>query len=454
MNKQTESKNVTRNQGDKKGYDVIEKDLLDLQNFKDVVDPDFYDKRMGFESDEWGGPQLPLKTQSEFEGWARRTLQPFEDKTKVGNLELCRAYAYVKYQAYKCKEIFDDYRRTKTWRKKETPKKDASLEKVWNTLDILVGSKTRQTVNRMVAVGNDARVFMNKEKMPASWGTLYELTRLDDIQFKVALDDGRINPSMTRSEALAIRYPYGKGKSFRNKNELPKEVKKGLANSKQPKKPEYKKWVKVGTIYAGVEEIDKVYELLSEIRKKSIVLDKTYFHDEYGPNKAFGDRVKEVESQTRDSITKRFEELNVSSLFDVKGDLVVPKMGNKINLDERGDYSHSFEESVMEEFRKNEKFYALEKQYFRGGVFHFRDLSRREDFIPIMKELFENHEKGKSFFDQFDDMDELIDHVNKVLADAEAKKSFSVNVVPITKKKGKKPQASNQEVETTSKTVA
>ena len=445
--KNTKSKNATQSKEATVKYDVIEKDLKGLHNFIDVVDADYYEKRK-----DWGGPspKLPLKTKSEFEDWARRTLQPFEDKTKVGNLELCRAYAFVKDQAYACKEIFDDYRPTKTLSKKETPKKDASLEKIWNTLDILVGSKTRQTVNRMVAVGNDTRIFMNKEKMPASWGTLYELTRLDDIQFKVALDDGRINPSMTRSEALDIRYPYGKGKSFRKKNELPQEVKAGLANKKTPSK----QWVKLGTVYAGVREIDKVYELLREIRKKSILLDKTYFHDEYGPNKAFEDRVKKVESLTSRSVTDEFEKLNLFSLVEAKGDLVVPKMGNKINLDERGDYSHSFEESVMEEFRKKEKFYALEKQYFKGGTFNFRDLSRREDFIPIMKDLFENHEKAHSTFAQFDDMDGLIDHVNKLLADEEAKKSSSENVVPITKKKGKKPQASNQEGETTSKTVA
>jgi hypothetical protein len=38
--------------------------------------------------------------------------------------------------------------------------------------------------------------------LPHSWGTLYELTRLDDQDFEALLGDGTINPEMTRADLV------------------------------------------------------------------------------------------------------------------------------------------------------------------------------------------------------------------------------------------------------------
>lgn len=41
--------------------------------------------------------------------------------------------------------------------------------------------------------------------LPQSWGTLYELTKLDDEQIIAGIKAGEITPSMTRAEAAALR---------------------------------------------------------------------------------------------------------------------------------------------------------------------------------------------------------------------------------------------------------
>jgi len=41
--------------------------------------------------------------------------------------------------------------------------------------------------------------------LPQSWGTLYELTKLDDEQIVAGIKAGEITPDMTRAEAAALR---------------------------------------------------------------------------------------------------------------------------------------------------------------------------------------------------------------------------------------------------------
>jgi hypothetical protein len=41
--------------------------------------------------------------------------------------------------------------------------------------------------------------------LPASWGTLYELTKLDDEQIIAGMKAGEINPDMTRAQASSLR---------------------------------------------------------------------------------------------------------------------------------------------------------------------------------------------------------------------------------------------------------
>jgi hypothetical protein len=40
--------------------------------------------------------------------------------------------------------------------------------------------------------------------LPPSWGTLYELTKLPEVQFKAKLSDGTINPKMERRDVAAL----------------------------------------------------------------------------------------------------------------------------------------------------------------------------------------------------------------------------------------------------------
>lgn len=43
------------------------------------------------------------------------------------------------------------------------------------------------------------------QDLPQSWGTLYELTKLDDEQIVAGIKAGEITPDMTRAEASALR---------------------------------------------------------------------------------------------------------------------------------------------------------------------------------------------------------------------------------------------------------
>jgi DNA-directed RNA polymerase specialized sigma24 family protein len=44
-------------------------------------------------------------------------------------------------------------------------------------------------------------------KLPPSWTILYELSKLDDDVLKAAIADGRVNPKMSRKDAIALRRP-------------------------------------------------------------------------------------------------------------------------------------------------------------------------------------------------------------------------------------------------------
>jgi hypothetical protein len=55
-----------------------------------------------------------------------------------------------------------------------------------------------------MAIAADARLRnpTHMSHLPHSWGTLYELTRLDDQDFEALLGDGTINPEMTRADLV------------------------------------------------------------------------------------------------------------------------------------------------------------------------------------------------------------------------------------------------------------
>lgn len=68
------------------------------------------------------------------------------------------------------------------------------------------------TGRRLIAINNRFAAFSNRahvHTLPSSWGTLYELTKLDECAFAAAIEDGRINPEMQRKDVKSIREGAG-----------------------------------------------------------------------------------------------------------------------------------------------------------------------------------------------------------------------------------------------------
>jgi hypothetical protein len=66
---------------------------------------------------------------------------------------------------------------------------------------------SERTAERLVAIAGNV-VLSNPthvSDLPASWGTLYELTKLDDEQIIAGMKAGEINPEMTRAQASSLR---------------------------------------------------------------------------------------------------------------------------------------------------------------------------------------------------------------------------------------------------------
>ena len=62
------------------------------------------------------------------------------------------------------------------------------------------------TANKLMAIARDRRLTNSEhvQNLPNSWGTLYELTKLDSETFAKALEDGTIHAEMERREALGL----------------------------------------------------------------------------------------------------------------------------------------------------------------------------------------------------------------------------------------------------------
>src|SRR5688572_26665444 len=68
--------------------------------------------------------------------------------------------------------------------------------------DLPFGARTAQ---RLMAIARDDRLAKATHvSLPASWGTLYELSRLDDATLAIALKSGSINPEMKPKDVAAI----------------------------------------------------------------------------------------------------------------------------------------------------------------------------------------------------------------------------------------------------------
>jgi hypothetical protein len=72
----------------------------------------------------------------------------------------------------------------------------------------LVGLKlpfTSSTARKLMLIAENQIVCAHVHKLPPSWGTLYELTKLSDEVLRTAIKDGRINPKMQRKDVRALR---------------------------------------------------------------------------------------------------------------------------------------------------------------------------------------------------------------------------------------------------------
>jgi hypothetical protein len=60
---------------------------------------------------------------------------------------------------------------------------------------------------RLMKIARDGRISNSAymRNLPTSWGTLYELSKLDDSSFKTAVDSGAIHPGLEQNEARLLR---------------------------------------------------------------------------------------------------------------------------------------------------------------------------------------------------------------------------------------------------------
>jgi len=199
------------------------------------------------------------------------------DKTKEGVLATCKAVAEVKNTIES--RFGTSY-----------GKKSSHSGKVFRSLQ--VADFTPQTLNRMASIGTDKRIYENAEFVPASWGTLYELTRLDDITFNDGITDGTINPLMTRKQAQVLRY----GSDFeilKPQNPVPEEKTKDMK--------------RIAIIYSLPEHAESVLEkLLQDVRIK----DSVVIHDTFTKAKAFDDEMNKTVEAVSNSLNEYFGALD------------------------------------------------------------------------------------------------------------------------------------------------
>ncbi len=65
-----------------------------------------------------------------------------------------------------------------------------------------------RTARRLMAIGRDQRLTnrTHVSVLPNSWGTLYELTKLDDTEFTTRIADGTIHPDMERKDVSTVHH--------------------------------------------------------------------------------------------------------------------------------------------------------------------------------------------------------------------------------------------------------
>ena len=72
---------------------------------------------------------------------------------------------------------------------------------------------SKQTADKFIAIAKDQRFDAHGRRIPTSWRTLYELTKLDDETFQRAIESGDIRPDMERKDALTVTQKIHRGHS-------------------------------------------------------------------------------------------------------------------------------------------------------------------------------------------------------------------------------------------------
>jgi hypothetical protein len=67
---------------------------------------------------------------------------------------------------------------------------------------------SKSMASQLLAIGRDGRlVEVQHVKLPPSWGTLYQLTRLTDEEFERGIDSGIIHAGMERKDVRLLKPP-------------------------------------------------------------------------------------------------------------------------------------------------------------------------------------------------------------------------------------------------------
>jgi hypothetical protein len=78
------------------------------------------------------------------------------------------------------------------------------------------------TADRLMAIARDRKISnpAHVQYLPASWGTLYELTQLDEDEFKARIADGTIRADMERKEVFVVRRDAGMAQRVQPQGDL------------------------------------------------------------------------------------------------------------------------------------------------------------------------------------------------------------------------------------------
>jgi hypothetical protein len=71
----------------------------------------------------------------------------------------------------------------------------------------------RATFSKLVRIGNDRRLAAVATRLPQSFSTLYELSKLGDGNLDAAIKKGAIHPALTRREVLDLVAEHSTGSS-------------------------------------------------------------------------------------------------------------------------------------------------------------------------------------------------------------------------------------------------